>query len=101
MPHGPYNLEMPSVAQPTHRIWAHAAVAAALLLLTPALVAAIQWGLGGSADPDMSGVLELVSACWHCGRRRSCCLIARFCIPRTRHQLIAGTPSASPDSPPF
>ena len=46
---------MPSVAQPTHRIWAHAGVAAALLLLTPTLVAAIQWELGGGGDSDMSG----------------------------------------------
>ena len=60
MPHEPYNLDMPSVAQPTHRIWAHAGVGAALLLLTPTLVVAIQWELGVGGDSDMSGVLELV-----------------------------------------
>jgi len=54
----PYNSTVPATAQPTHRIWAHAGIAAALLLLTPTLVATIQWELGGGGDPDMSGVHE-------------------------------------------
>ena len=54
---------MHSTAQATHRIWGHAALAAALLLFGPTLMVGLSWLLGdGRLPSDMSGgILELLA----------------------------------------
>jgi hypothetical protein len=51
---------MQALPTSSHRIWPRAAIVAVTLVLTPILIAVIEWELGVDRDPDMTGVHELI-----------------------------------------
>src|SRR5262245_35249682 len=51
---------MENVGARKHRIWSHAALGGAAMMLIPILIASIQWQLGIDRDSDMSNVVELI-----------------------------------------